>query len=438
MKENGGEKMKKTRIFILLLIMILAISSLSMASSNVENKDVYVVPINGEINRATANFVKDAIKDASKENPQAIIFEINTYGGLIDSAIDIKDYILSTNIPTISYVNNKATSAGVLITIASKNVVMNTNATIGSAEPIPNTEKNLSFWRSVLRDTAVSRNRNENVIQAMADKDIEVEGLNKQGKLVNLTSNEALEYGITDAISNDYYDILREFDIKDANIKEYKEGLQIKLAKYIASPALSSLLLTIAFVGLIIELLTPGFGVGGTISILGFGLYFAGNILSGGSNWTSLGLFVTGLILLVIEGIVPGFGLPGISGIILVIVGIVLAAESLNLAIISLSIAVIITTVVTIVLVKLGFRSKLLDSFILTGEKEKQEEYMVERSKGSYLKKVGVAVTELRPSGFINVEGERMDALSDEGFISSGESVEVIRVEGTKIFVRRI
>lgn len=427
--------MKKIRIFIPVLILLLVFSSFSMADNS---DDVYVVPINGEINRATANFVKGAIKDANKNGPRAIIFEINTYGGLVDQAIEIKDAIISTNIPTISFVNNKAVSAGVLITIASENVVMSTNSTIGSAETIPNTEKNLSFWRSVLRDTAVYRGRDDKIIQAMADKDIEVEGLNTKGKLVNLTSKEALEYGITDHISNDYRDILAKFDIEDANIKEYEEGLQIKLAKYIATPALSSLLLTIAFVGLIIELLTPGFGLGGTLSILGFGLYFSGNMLAGSSNWTSLALFVTGLILIVIEAIVPGFGLPGISGTILVLVGIVLATDSLNIALLSLSISIIITTIVTIVLVKLGFRSKLLDSFILTGQNKKQEIYIDSRSKGAYLKKVGITTSELRPSGFINIEGEKLDALSDEGFISSGVSIEVIRVEGSKIFVRRI
>ena len=432
--------MKRTRILLGLLIILMIFSSISIADKDdyASNNDVYVVPINGEINRATANFVKDAIKDANEKGPKAIIFEIDTYGGLVDQAIEIKDAILSTSIPTIAFVNNKAVSAGVLITIASEKVVMSPNATIGSAETIPNTEKNLSFWRSVLRDTAVYRGRNEQIIQAMADKDIEVDGLNKKGKLINLTSKESLEYGIADHISDDYNDILAKFDIKDGNIKEYKEGLQIKLAKYISTPALSSLLLTIAFVGLIVELLTPGFGVGGTLSILGFGLYFAGNILAGSSNWTSLALFVTGFVLIVIEAIVPGFGLPGISGTILVLVGIVLATDSVGVALLSLSIAIIITALITLVLVKIGFRSKLLDSFILTGQDEKQEDYISSRSKGYYLKKIGITVTELRPSGFINIEGERIDALSDEGFLPSGTSIEVIRVEGSKIFVRRI
>lgn len=427
--------MKNKRVLLYILIILTVFSSISIADSSDE---VYVVPINGEINRATSNFVRSAIDDANKNNPKAIIFEIDTYGGLVDEAVKIKDAILESNVPTISYVNNKAISAGVLLTIASENVVMSKNATIGSAETVPNTEKSLSFWRYVLRDTAVYRGRDAKVIQAMADKDIVVEGLNEKGKLVNLTSQEALEYGITDHISDDYGSILSEFNINEAKINKYEEGLQIKLAKYIATPALSSFLLTIAFIGLVIEVLTPGFGVGGTISILGFGLYFAGNILSGSSSWTSLGLFVTGLILIVIEAIVPGFGLPGISGTILVGVGIVLATDSLGVAFLSLSIAVIITTIVTVVLVKLGFRSKIIDSFILNQSSTREKGFSSSSSKEEYLGKIGVTTTGLRPSGFIDIEDERLDALSDEGFIPEKSSIKVVRVEGSKIFVRRI
>ena len=187
------------------------------------------------------------------------------------------------------------------------------------------------MWRGLLRDTAQYRNRDPEIIEAMADKDIEIEGLIEKGKLLNLTSHEAVKYGIADLATDSYDDILEFFDLANVNINHVEESLQVKLAKYISNPYISSLLLTIGFVGLVIEILTPGFGIGGTISIIGFGLYFGGNILAGNSHWTSLILFVTGLILLVIEAMIPGFGLPGISGIILVLIGTVLAMGSLKL-----------------------------------------------------------------------------------------------------------
>lgn len=429
--------MKKMRLFtIVLIVLLMMIPNLSFGESN---DKVYIVPINGEINRATRNYVKDVLNDLNNKNDvAAVIFEIDTFGGLIDEASNIKDLIISTNIPTISFVNNKAASAGVLITIASENVVMSPSAMIGSAETIPNTEKVLSMWRAWLRDTANYRGRNSDIIEAMADSDIVVEGISERGKLVNLTSQEALTHGIADYISNDYRDIAEHFGYGNAEIVEKNESMQIKLSKYISNPYLSSILLTIAFIGLVIEIMTPGFGLGGTISIIGFGLYFGGNILAGNSNWTSLALFVLGIVLLVIEIIVPGFGLPGISGILFVLIGIILAMDSFANAILSISIAIIITTIIGIMLVKRGFKSQLFNSIVLNNQTNKEKGYLSSEADENLISKEGIAVSELRPSGFIDIDGKRIDALSDEGYISKGTAVKIVKIEGSKIFVRRI
>ena len=399
---------------------------------------VYVIPIKGEINKASYGFIKQNIDKAYNEGADAIIFEIDTYGGLIDQAESIKNLIVSSPIPTISYVNNKAQSAGVLITIAAENVVMSETATIGSAETIPNTEKILSMWRSILRDVAQYRGRDYEIIEAMADKDIVIEGITEKGKLVNLTSEEAIAYGIADLATDDYNEILEYFNLANANIIEVNENFQMKLTKYISSPYISSLLLSLGFIGLVVEILTPGFGIGGTVSIIGFGLYFGGNILAGHSQWTSLALFVTGLILLVVEGIVPGFGLPGISGIVLVIVGTVLAMDSLSIALVSLSVAIIMTAITTIILMKLGFRSKLFNRVVLNTMHESEKGYLSSNSNYDLLDKEGISLTGLRPTGFIIIDEMKFDALSEDGFISSDTPVKVIRVEGSKIFVRRV
>ncbi|NLK43297.1 MAG: nodulation protein NfeD [Tissierellia bacterium] len=426
--------MRKKLIGILLLLIVLVVPSFSFAETN----DVYVVPIRGEINRATFNFLNHTMDKIIKENPKAIIFEIDTYGGAIVEAEKIKNLIISAPVPTISYVNNKAESAGVLITIAAEKVVVSNTATIGSAETDPNTEKILSLWRGLLRDTAQYRNRDPEVIEAMADKDIEIEGLIGKNKLLNLTSTEAVKYGIADLAADSYDEILNFFNLGNANVNVVEESLQVKLAKYISNPYISSLLLTIGFVGLVIEILTPGFGIGGTISIIGFGLYFGGNILAGNSHWTSLILFVTGLILLVIEAMIPGFGLPGVSGIILVIIGTVLAMDSLTTAVLSLSIAILITTIVTIVLIKMGYRSKLLNKIVLDTSHEGEKGYLSVDTPIDYFDKEGKTITELRPAGFIEIDGIKLDALSDGGFIPKNTPIKVVRVEGSKLFVRRL
>ncbi|WP_077367971.1 NfeD family protein [Anaerosalibacter sp. Marseille-P3206] len=429
--------MKRSRsISILLLtILILLVNSISFSEGK---GNVYVIPIKGEINKATYHFLKNTVDDVLNNNPSAIIFEIDTYGGLIDQAENIKNLIVNIKIPTIAYVNTKAESAGVLITLSCEKVVMSNSSTIGSAETIPNTEKILSMWRSLLRDVAELRGRDSEIVQAMADSDIEVEGINEKGKLINLNSREALEYGIADYIANDYQEILKDFNIDYAKIEEVGEGPEIKIAKFISNPYISTLLLTLGFVGMIIEIFTPGFGLGGTLSIVAFGLFFGGNILSGNSQWTSLILFITGLILLVIEGMVPGFGLPGISGIILVALGVVLAMKSLQSALMSLSVAIIITTVITIFLIKYGHKSPHLEKIVLSSQLKTEKGYTSAKSKADYLGKEGITVSELRPSGIIELNGERIDAISKGEYIEKGSKIEVVKVEGSKIFVRRV
>lgn len=431
--------MKKKSIIVFLIVMLLFTNSLVFAKENKSNDKVYVIPIHGEINGATKNFVIEQInKLNNKDDVGCIIFDINTYGGLIDKAIDIKDAIISTDIKTISYVNNKAESAGVLLTIASEDIAVAQNATIGSAETIPNTEKVMSMWRAVLRDTAQHRGRNPLIIESMAEKDIFVPGVIVKGKLLNLTSQESIDLEIADVVASDYEEILNKLEVDYESIVVIEENYQVKLAKYISNPYINSLFLTIAFVGMVIEIFSPGFGLGGTISIIGFGLYFGGNILAGHSNWTSLILFITGFILLIVEAIVPGFGLPGISGLILVFTGIIMAVESLGVAAISISIAIIVTTIITILLIKLGFKSKILDNIILKSDVTNNEHNEKKISKEELLGSIGKSVSILRPTGFIEIEGQRYDALSEEGFIQEGSKVVVSKIEGNKIFVRRM
>lgn len=421
--------------FIISILLILLFSSISFGQDEI----VYVVPIKDEINRATHNYVRDVVDDLNeRDDVAAIIFEIDTYGGLIEEAEKIKNVIISTNIPTISYVNTTAASAGALITIASERVVVAPSASIGSAETVPNTEKVLSHWKSVLRDTAQLRGRDTDIVEAMADSSLAIEGLSPAGSLLSLTSQEAYEYGIADYVAEDVNDILNHFNLSSANLEIEEESLQIRLSKYISSPFVSSLLLTIAFVGLVIEIFTPGFGLGGTISIIGFGLYFGGNILAGNSNWTSLVFFIIGLTLLIIEGIVPGFGFPGISGIILIIVGTILAMDSVSIAILSLSVAIIITSIVAIIFVKLGYKSKILNRVILKNRTDSDRGFLSSQSKNELLGKEGITLSGLRPSGYIDIDGQRLDALSEGGFIPKDSKIIVVKVEGSKIFVRRI
>lgn len=427
--------MGKRKWILCSLILVLLISSISYSE---KKGDIYVIPIKGEINKATYHFLKNTIDDVLVKNPEAIIFEIDTYGGLINEAEKIKNLIIDIEVPTISFVNNKAESAGVLLTISSEKVVMAESSTIGSAETIPNDEKTMSMWLSFLRDVAEIRGRDPEIIQAMADKNIEIDGVVETGRLLNLNSREAEKHGISDLVSDDYKDILEYFNIGYSNIVKIEEGVEIKLAKFLSNPYMSTFLLTLGFIGMVIEIFTPGFGIGGTLSIVSFALFFGGNILAGNSQWTSLILFVSGLILLIIEGMIPGFGLPGISGIILVGIGIILSMSTLTTAIISLSVALIVAVVLTLALIKFGHKSPFLSKIVLSTEQKNEKGYTSSNSREEYLGKEGISITELRPSGIVEVEGKRLDSLSEGGYIEKEVRIKIVKVEGSKIFVRRL
>lgn len=424
----------KNRIGILIVVLILLVSSVAFADSD----SVYVIPVKGNINGVTRSIIEDGIKEAENSGASTIVFEIDTYGGFIHSAEEIKNDIVNAGLPTISYINNKAESAGVLIAIASEKLVMNTSATIGSAETIPNEEKVLSLWVSLLRDTAQYRNRDDQIVAAMADKRIAVDDLVESGRLLNLTTKEAEDVGFIDYSVNSLDEILKAEDKVGAQIVEPEISFKNRIANVLTNPIVNTLLLILGFVGAVVELFMPGFGLGGVLSILGFGLFFTGNIISGNAEWMSLVLFILGGVLIFIEMLIPGFGLPGISGIVLILMGIISAMRDVTQGVLSLSIAIIIASIVAIIVVKKGFESPLMKRIVLGKNLDTESVKPDSFYTLDLIGKEGEAVTILRPSGTISIDGTRYDALSEGDFIPQGAQIKVLRVIGTKIFVRRI
>lgn len=429
-----GRTLHRLIIFSIFLILL----TIYIPVYSEEGNDVYVIPIKGEINKATYQFVKNRLDEVLTQRPAAIIFNIDTFGGLIDEANNIKEVIMKLDVPTIAFVNTKAESAGVLITIACEKIAMADGATMGSAETIPNTEKVMSLWLSWLRDTSERRGRDPVLISSMADKDIEISGVVKKGELLNINAREAKELGVADIIANNYRDILNNFNIQYNDIVEVETDLRTNAARILTNPYVASILLSLGFIGLLIEVFTAGFGAGGTISLIAFSLFFGGNIIAGNSSWGVLIIFIAGIVLLLIEAAVPGFGIPGIGGLVCVIASIVLAAGSVESAILSLSIAVVLTVIVAVLLIKYGPRSPYLDRIILKTAQNKETGYSGIIIKEDLVNKEGIVVTYLRPSGTVEIEGKRIDAVSEGEFIEKGAKVKVVKVEGPRVVVRKI
>lgn len=421
-------------VFITLGLLIPFFSS----GEPIEN-NVYVIPIHGEINPAVTHYVRNSINIA-KRDPKAtlVIFEIDTYGGRIDAAEEISKDILNVGLPTVSFVNTKAESAGVLLTISSDTIVMAPASTIGSAETIPNTEKILSLWTSLLRSVAEEKGRDPNLIASMADKSISIPNIIDENRLLNLTSQEALTLGLADFSARDIETILESMNFQSSRIIIADVNFSVKLSQTLSSAYIASMLLTLGFLGLIIEIFTAGFGVGGTISLIAFALYFAGGILAGNASAGVLIIFLAGVLLLLIEAIAPGFGVPGIGGIIAIVISIVMAASDARSAVISLVVAFTISIIFLIILLKYGPRSKYFDRIVLTENLNREKGYRSTKEYSHLIDKEGTVLNLLRPSGTIEIDGELIDVVSDVGFIEKGSIVKVVSVEGRKVIVKKI
>ncbi|MDI6601701.1 MAG: NfeD family protein [Thermoanaerobacteraceae bacterium] len=421
-----------------IIIFILAFIILAMPYGMAETKSpVYVIPVKGEVNPALVTLVTNGIEKAETNGASLIIFDIDTLGGRIDSSLKISDAIIKSNIPTLSYINNRAISAGVAIAISSDKVVVSSRATIGAAETIPYSEKNVSFWAGELRDIAENKGRNPKIIAAMADKDIEIPGVIEKGKLLTLTSNDAVKHGIADYQADGLKDILEKERLTGAPIVDVKPNLQIRIAQFASSVTWGPIILSLAMICMLIELFTPSFGLFGTLSVALFALYFGGNILAGYAGYEVLIMFVAGLLLLFVEAFMPGFGVAGIGGVVLIFLSVIISAQNITQAMITLGVSFIISIVALVLIIRYAPKSKFYDRIILKTSLSKEAGFEATTDYNVYEGKEGIAITTLRPAGIVEVDGKRLDVVTDGAYIEAGSRVRITAVEGRRIIVKR-
>lgn len=431
------EKRSFRKIIIFLFIILLASANLVFAES--QEDTIYILPLREEITKASSRYVDQAIKEAEDLGASQIVLDLDTYGGLVDGAEEIKNLLLDSSLPTACYINSKAESAGVLISLACDKIYMSPRGTIGSAETIPNTEKILSMWKALLRNTAQVQGRDPEIFEAMADKDIEISGISQKGTLLNLTAKEAEDLKVSDGTEKDLDDLIKSLGYTSYTKVYASEDWATKFAKTISQQWVSSILIVLAFVGLVVELLMPGFGIPGIISLVSFALFFGSNLMVGNASWISLICFMVGAVLIVVELFVPGFGLPGIAGITLSIIGLATSMASLQQALTSIVIAIVVTILVIYLIFKFGLNSRTFNKITLntsikgtSGPDKKAEN--VEIKVGDR----GKTLTMLRPYGFIETNGIKFDASSESTFIDKDRTVEVIKLHGNTIIVKEI
>ncbi len=420
-------------------LMFVSLIALLASPTYAQEQQVYVIPLEGEVGVAMEQFVAMSINEL-EGNPDVsgVIFTLDTYGGRVDSAERISDMITGLTFPTAAYVNPRAISAGVLLTISADHIAMAPGSNIGSAETIPDTEKALSAWTGVLRSVAEEKGRDPELVASMADQSIEIEDVVANGKLLNLTASEALELGLSDMTATNINDVTQLMGMSEAQLVDVEISRTVRLAQILTSTYIAPVLLSIGFIGFMIEILTAGFGFGGTMSLIAFSLYFGGNIMVGNAGTAVLLVFLAGIVLLLIEAFAPGFGFPGVGGILLVIVSIVMASSSFTNAMVSLIAALITSIIALILILKYAPKSKYFDRLTLVTEMTSELGYVSTEGKGELVGKEGIVTSYLHPAGTVDIDGEKVDAVSEGTYVETGTRVKVVRREGRRIVVKKI
>lgn len=433
---------KGFRLFICLLLLLSFLWPISAQAAAAGG--TYVIPIKGEINKSQYLFIERSYQQALAAGAEALIFEIDTYGGYLDYAVSIKDLIFSSPIPTVCYVDSKAISAGSLLALAGEKLIMSPGSIMGAAEPRQGLEKadekTLSFWSGQLSAVAEARGRDPRIAAAMADADVEIEGLSEKGRLLTLTAKEALEHNMIDAIIESRSALISDLDLPPQSAPVQQRSWQELFANWISSPLVAAILLMLGIAGLAIEISTPGFGVFGVVGIAGFALFFLGNFWAGHTGLEAGIFFVVGLILILLEiFVIPGFGITGVLGIASLLASIIFASPSISYALT----AFILALVGAILLIVLTFRFKktrrVWDKLTLGETLDTAHGYVSSSQDYSHLVGArGVTVTPLRPVGAAEIEGQRVEVVTGGEFIAGNLPVEVFKVEGFRVVVREI
>lgn len=417
-------------------VLIAALGVLTSISAYAANeKSVMVIDVKGEVNAAMSAYIAQAISEA-EQSGLSVVLDIDTYGGQIIEADNIKKTLLSAGVPVDAFIRHNAFSAGVLIAISCENIVMAPSASIGAAETIPNDEKTLATWIGMLESAAQARGYDTQLIAAMADKRIVIEDVTEADELLTLSAQDALALELSSGTAATLTDALEVFGYSGYSVVEKPMSFPVRAAQLLTSVTVMSLLFLIAIVCMGIEIFTPGFGIFGIVSLVCFGLYFGGGFLAGFAEWWSVALFLAGVVCIGIEITVPGFGVFGILGIGGVVAGLLFATRDITTFLTVLGVGVAGSIIALPLLFKLFKRLGLVRRIVLFENMTAEEGYVSHRQDESLgAGQEGTAITDLRPAGFARIGGRRVEVVSSGGYISKGAKVVIVELQPGRVVV---
>ena len=413
---------------------------------------VVVVAIDRTVELGLAAFVRRAIE--SNPDAVAIVIEVNTLGGRVDAAIQIRDALLEAKPRTVAFIHPRAISAGALISLACDNVIMTEGATIGAATPIQAApggqaeavgEKMVSYMRAEMRSTAEANGRRGDIAEAMVDADVVIDGIVEAGKLLTLDTDQAIKMGMADAKAADLEEVFSILTLENPEMTDVELNWGEEIARWLTEPTVSGLLLSVGMLGLMVAFYTRTVGGFTLVGFIALVLFFGGHAVVHLVGWEEALLFLVGVVLVIVEiFFVPGLGVPGVLGLIFVIAALVLALIGIPIdvsfetgvladAMTRVLVSLLGSFVLAVVFMRLLSKTAMGKNFVL---EDAETGFLSAPSASDLVGQIGEAITDLRPTGKIVIDGQRYEANSERAFIALGSRVRVIGKDGPALIVR--
>lgn len=437
---------------------------------------VVVVPIQGEIDLGLSPFLGRVLAEAAQQGAQAVILDIDTPGGRLDAALEMQAALLNAPVRTIAFINPHAFSAGALIATAAHEIYMVPGAVIGAATPVgadgmPADPKTISAVSATFRAAATLRGRDPAIAAAMVDPAVSIDGLSAPGALLTLTADEARRVGYIDGIVAGREQLLAAAGLPAGSPQEVSPSLAESMVRFLTDPLVAALLVAGGFLLILADLLVGGLGLISLAGIALLALFFWGHMLVGLAGWEGPVLLIVGIALLAVEAfVIPGFGVAGILGLAAILIGLfislvgyrVVTPQDLVRAGATVTLTFLLLIAGAAFLITILPRMGRLQGLILLAQVGRIERQQHQRPRywrwlqGANLEAqqpqatlaepftapslhgaLGIALSDLRPSGFAEINGRSVDVVSRGDYIRAGEAIEVIRDDGYRRVVQR-
>lgn len=410
------------------------------------------VPVTGTVEMGLAPFVERVVEEAEAAGAAAVVLDIETQGGRVDAALRITSAVSRARVPVYAYVNMYAYSAGAMIALSTERVLMREGAVMGAATPVDGSgtkasEKMVSAMRAQMRAMSEARGLDPAVAEAMVDEEIAIPGVVDEGKLLTVTTQEAVDLGYATAVA-DWDGVLAALELEESDVTEATVNWAERIVRFFTNPVIAPFLLSLGFLGLLVEIKTAGFGLAGTAGVVSLALFFGAHLLIGLAGAEDVILVGVGVILVLVEIlVVPGFGFFGIGGIVALLAGLVMAqvgslpdrGDFVQAGSVLFAAMVLVTMTSWSLLRSLPRSWRLRRSGVFLGEStDRDEGYTSADVRSELVGTEGVAITDLRPAGVGLFGDERLDVVSESEWIEEGTRVRIMSAEGYRHVVRAV